>query len=138
MGYTNKTAKIVKREGSSKPSAFERVFFFPNILYKKVKRKMFTMERTTLKAIAHQKFATLNPGTKKAVNSMKNALMTKVNKPSVSMFIGSVRIRIKGFTKTFRIPITTATTTATQKLGIVMPAESRYPVTKTASDLIKR
>jgi len=50
------------------------------------------IDRITLKSNAHQKFLTSKPDTKKSVNCINNAFITKVNKPKVKIFIGKVNI----------------------------------------------
>ena len=57
----------------------------------------------------------VKPVTKRAIARRKNALITKVNNPRVRMFIGSVRIRIKGLIKVLIIPRTRATMSAVVK-----------------------
>lgn len=86
-----------------------------------------------LKSNAHQKDDTANPGTMADANKIIIALITKVKRPRVIKLIGSVKSKIKGLINIFKIPRTIATTVATQKLGIVTPADKIYPVTKTAS-----
>jgi len=89
-----------------------------------------------LNNIAHQKLVTIKPGTIQEASSTINALMKKVNNPSVKMLIGRVNNIIKGFIKTFKTPKTIAITTAIHILGTVTPADKIYPVTKTAKDFI--
>lgn len=56
-----------------------------------------------------------------AISKTNSALITNVNKPSVSIVIGKViRTRI-GLTTAFKTPKTTATTTAVEKLSTVTP-----------------
>lgn len=50
------------------------------------------MERMNARRRAHQKLATMNPGTSSATSIISPAFMTKVKSPSVKMVIGSVRI----------------------------------------------
>lgn len=57
----------------------------------------------------------VKPGTKRATRSKSSALMTKVKRPSVKIFIGSVSIKIIGFISVFIIPRATATISAVVK-----------------------
>ena len=98
---------------------------------------MFTRDKTTLKSIAHQNEATTKPGTIPAASQTIKAFIKKVNNPKVNKLSGSVKRIMNGLTKTFRIPNTIATTTATQNVGIVIPADNIYAATNTANDLIK-
>jgi len=53
---------------------------------------------------AQPKLSTRNPGTRPDVSKISNALITKVNNPSVRMVIGSVRRKSNGFIVTLIIP----------------------------------
>lgn len=68
---------------------------------------------------------TCTPGTRYATNINNKALITRINSPRVSMFIGSVRKISAGFMKTFINAITTAAINAVTKLEIVMPGTTQ-------------
>jgi hypothetical protein len=80
---------------------------------------------------------TLNPGTKSAAKSITRALITKVNKPSVRIFIGRVRKRRTGLINAFNKPKTKAATSADEKLDITTPG-SMYPAITIAKALISQ
>jgi hypothetical protein len=75
------------------------------------------MARTMLNKSAQPKLSTRNPGTRALVNKIRSALITKVNKPSVTMVIGSVKIKRSGFMVTLIIPSTSAAIMAVGKLA---------------------
>lgn len=68
-----------------------------------------------LKARAHQKPSTLNPGTSELATRTVNALIIKVKSPKVRIFIGRVSIKIIGLIITLINPKTTAVTSAAVK-----------------------
>ena len=61
-------------------------------------------EITILKIIAHQIFATENPGTIADVPKTNKPFMTRINNPRVTTVMGSVRRTRIGFIKAFVIP----------------------------------
>ncbi len=69
-----------------------------------------------LKRIAQIIFSTINPGTKALTKRTSNPLMTKVNKPKETIFIGNVRRKRIGLMTALTIPRTIATTIAVKKL----------------------
>ena len=95
----------------------------------------FTIERIILNKSAHQKPFTLNPGTNSDTKSISNALITKVNNPTVKILIGRVRKITNGLIKKLTIPKTIATQSA-----LINPATTThgniYAVIKTANALI--
>jgi len=70
---------------------------------------------------ADQKFVIVNPLTISDTNQNIRALMIKVNKPSVSMLIGKVRMIMSGRMTAFTSPKTNATINAVKKLVISTP-----------------
>lgn len=58
---------------------------------------------------AHRNPFTVNPEIKESTKSTKRALITKVKKPSVRIFIGSVRTKMTGFMNALIIPKISAT-----------------------------
>ena len=62
-----------------------------------------------LKSIADHQPSTPNPSTSLSANRIMMALITNKNKPSDSIVTGSVSMINIGFTKTFRIEMTIAT-----------------------------
>ena len=80
-----------------------------------------TMTSTNANASAHQKPSTWNPGTIALTSKTKKPIITKVNKPSVAMFTGKVRIKSRGPKNALTIARSTATMTAVRKPETVTP-----------------
>jgi len=100
-------------------------------------RSQETIETTMLKRSAVKNPVTKNPGIKYAARSTRSALMTKINKPSVKIVIGSVsKIRI-GRTKELRIPRTIATRTTVIQLVTATPG-MMYAATTTATQFTSK
>ena len=91
-----------------------------------------TIEIIKLKINAHQKFLTVKPDTKRAVNKISDALMTKVNRPRVKILIGRVKSRMIGRIIRLISPKTKAATRAAEKLTTLMPGviDERPKITK--------
>ena len=60
-----------------------------------------TIDRTMLKSIAFQNPSTLNPGTSADTIIMITAFITSVNKPSVKIFIGKVKMIKRGLINSY-------------------------------------
>ena len=84
-------------------------------------RMEFTTVRTMLNNNAQPKLSTRNPGTRPDVSKISNALITKVNNPSVRMVIGSVRRKSNGFIVTLIIPRISAAIIAVVKPAMWTP-----------------
>jgi hypothetical protein len=82
---------------------------------------MFMAEMRILKKNAHQNPSTVNPGTILPAMRISKALITNKNKPNVISVIGNVRRMMSGLTKRFKIPKTSATKSAVQKLSTCTP-----------------
>ena len=67
-----------------------------------------TIDKITLKAIAHQKFCTSKLSSNALAIKITSASITKMNNPSVSKVTGSEKSTSKGFTTAFSIPMTAA------------------------------
>lgn len=80
-----------------------------------------TIEITRAPANAFKKPSMTKPSTKDDTNSNKAALITKWNKPKVSIVIGKVSINSTGLTSKFSRPIITAEIIATYKFSIKKP-----------------
>lgn len=78
---------------------------------------------TKLKANAHQKDSTINPGTIEDANKTIKVFITKVNNPKVRIFIGNVKITKIGLRNKFNAPKTIATKIAVTKLSISTPGK---------------
>jgi hypothetical protein len=78
-------------------------------------------ERTSEPIRAAPKPDTANPGVIYAASINRSALITNVNSPSVSRFIGSVRNITSGRTNIFMKPITIAAINAATKLLTKIP-----------------
>jgi hypothetical protein len=76
-----------------------------------------------LKRIADQKLSIVKPGTSFETRRIRIALIITVNNPSVKIFIGSVRRIRSGLRRTLKIPSTTATRRAVQKLATCTPGK---------------
>lgn len=72
------------------------------------------MEITRPYKTAQPKFLIFNPSTNLSANINIHALITRTNKPSVSIVSGSVRSSINGRIRILRIARTTATPIAVQ------------------------
>ncbi|MDX1535709.1 MAG: hypothetical protein R3346_03050 [Candidatus Spechtbacterales bacterium] len=96
-----------------------------------------TNERIAPYTKAQRNPSTVNPGTIKEDNQTKNALITKVNKPRVKIFIGRVKKTKIGFMKIFRIPRTNATAKAVRNPETTTPGKM-YAVTATARVVISQ
>jgi hypothetical protein len=94
-------------------------------------------DRTTENSIAHQKPATPNPGTMYEESMMSRAFMTKVNKPRVKTFIGSVSRTIIGFMKALIAPSTTARISATKKPSIFTPGKTYAVIMMATAHMIQ-
>lgn len=70
---------------------------------------------------AGQKPVTVKPSINDAANRNKEALITKINKPTVRTVIGKVRISRIGRTKRFSRPIITAAMRAVYSPSILIP-----------------
>jgi hypothetical protein len=70
-----------------------------------------------LKSIAHQNPSTVKPGTILLVRRMISALITKRNKPNVTIVTGRVRRIRSGLSKIFKTPSTKAIINAVPKLS---------------------
>lgn len=99
-------------------------------------KKEFIIVRTRLKARAHQKLETVNPGTKASTIRTATAFITRRKSPKVTKVIGNVRKIRTGLTKALITPSTTATMTAVRKSFSLTPG-SKYPVIKTAIAFIR-
>ena len=78
----------------------------------------FKIDRMRLKKSADQNPSTENPSTKYAANSIIIALITKRNRPSVTMVTGIVNKMSTGFTIEFKKAKTKATIIAVRKPSI--------------------
>ncbi len=76
---------------------------------------MLISQRTIAPIRAGTNPSMVKPGTKRATKSSKSAFITKVNKPRVRIFIGSVSIKIIGLMSVLIIPRITATMSAVAK-----------------------
>ena len=92
------------------------------------------IESTTPKKNADKKVPTVNPGTTCPATQIRNALITNVKRPSVSILIGSVNIISTGLMKALRIPNTNATMSAEINPLTLTPG-SRYAVARIATVL---
>ena len=79
------------------------------------------MDKTMLNSIAHQKPSTVNPLIILDANKINKALITKVNKPRVKIFIGKVKMITIGFRITLITASKAAIHKAAQKLATVIP-----------------
>ena len=70
------------------------------------------IDNSTLNKIAHQILSTSKPVINSSANKISNAFIININKPSVIIVIGKVKITNNGFTNKFKIDNTTATITA--------------------------
>lgn len=75
-------------------------------------KKEPTRAKTRLKMKAVRKESTRKPGTRLEAKSTRRVLMTRINKPKVTMVMGRVRKTRMGLTMAFKMPKTTATTKA--------------------------
>lgn len=73
------------------------------------------------KSIAHQKPLTPNPGTTMDASITSKALITKVKRPRVKIFIGRVNITTIGLMKALMAPKTTANIKAEKNPAIETP-----------------
>jgi hypothetical protein len=80
---------------------------------------------------AVQKLEISKPVTTKSVNQSKKPLMIKVKRPKVKIFIGIVINKRRGFNKTLKTAITTATITAVRKLAMKNPGTKYAVINKT-------
>jgi hypothetical protein len=78
-----------------------------------------------LNSTAHQKLATVKPGTIALVRRTSTALITIVNSPRVIMLIGRVKKIISGLTNELISPSTKAATTAAINPSTSIPG-SKY------------
>lgn len=86
-------------------------------------KKPLMTAKIILKAIAHQKLLTLNPGTMAATKSTKSALITKVNNPKVRIFRGNVSTIRIGLIMVLTIPINIATSIEAKRPVTVTPGK---------------
>ncbi len=93
-------------------------------------------DRIMLKRNAVKKESTLKPSTILSHKTMISALIKNKNSPSVKMVAGRVKNTNIGFTKTFKIPRTTATIIEVTKLVTVMPV-MKCAMIKTKMAVIK-
>lgn len=78
-----------------------------------------------LKRSAHQKLHTSNPGTIIDASNTIKALITRINRPSVKIVMGMVRIRSIGFKKKFNNVNTADTIMAFNILPTSIPGNKR-------------
>lgn len=79
--------------------------------------------RTKLRINAHKKPLTVKPGTIFAVNKINKALITKVKRPRVIIFIGKVRITRIGLRTALAIPKTSAAAKAVVRDATCTPGK---------------
>lgn len=92
------------------------------MVFKKSQSTIFVITKITkAPRIAVGKSFTSKPFIKWAVSQKINPLITKLNKPRVKILSGHVKIEIIGFIVTDKTPITSATTSAAEKLEIWIP-----------------
>jgi hypothetical protein len=81
----------------------------------------FTKDTTKLKSIAASIPDTSNPFTNLSASKTRSALITNVNRPKVSTFIGKVSMSKNGLSRTVTIPRTKAATIAVPKSSTTIP-----------------
>ena len=79
------------------------------------------METTTVPKNAAKKLETANPSTKDATNQKSKALIMKINKPSVKIVIGNVKMTKIGLISKLMIPNKIAAIIAGYNPVIVIP-----------------
>jgi len=82
---------------------------------------MLSIENRIEPTIAGMTPLTVNPGTRYATNANRIAFITRVNSPSVRIFIGKASATIIGLINMFMIPITRVAIIAVIKPAIEMP-----------------
>jgi hypothetical protein len=100
--------------------------------HRMIQDKMVLMtDNTRLNMMAQPRFLILSPGSRASMSISRSASMISINKPSVSIVTGMVRIMSRGLKVAFTIASKIAATMALQKFLISTPL-NKYADRKTA------
>lgn len=124
---------LVVEQRSPKPLAGVRFPHRPPCIYSlsNICKTQFIIASTIPNRNAHQKFATVNPGTTQLARSTNRAFITKIKSPRVTTVIGRVRKTKIGRKIIFIAPNTTANTNAVSIPSTCTPG-NKYAVTNIA------